>query len=136
MSEQLYEALNPKTYLELATELSLKTQAAAKRTAADRAYYAAFLSSRDLLATKGYIMPYYDAKDHEDVAEKLKDRNVLGAFGNEENRLRRARNLITYDTRDISSAKQHACSLKWMLETARTIIERVEALPPNPQTRR
>jgi hypothetical protein len=136
MSEQLYEALNPKTYLELATELSSKTQSAAKRTAADRAYYAAFLSSRDILAEKGYITPYYNLDDHKYVAENLKDKNVLRTLGNDENRLRLARNLITYDTCDISSAKQHACSLDWMLKIARAIIEGVEALPPNPQTRR
>jgi len=136
MSEQLYKPLNPKKYLELATELSLKTEAAAKRAAADRAYYTAFLSSRDLLAAKGYIVPYYNLDDHKYVAENLKDKNVLGSLGNDENRLRLARNLITYDTRDISSAKQHACSLDWMLKTARKIIEKVEALPPNPQTRR
>ena len=135
MPQQLYEALNPKTYLELARELSCRTEAAARRTAADRAYYAAFLSSRDLLTTKGYIVPYYDSRDHKDVAEKLKDGNVLGAFGNEENRLRLARNSVTYDTRVVSSARKDAVPLDWMLETAKKIIERVEALPPNPQKR-
>lgn len=136
MSQQLYGAFNPKTYLEIATELSSKTEAAAKRTAADRAYYAAFLSSRDILAEKGYIIPHYDSDDHRYVAENLKDRSVLGALGNDESRLRRARNLITYDTRDISSTKEDARSLDWMLETARIIIERVEALPPNPRIKR
>ena len=42
MSGPLYKALDPKTYLELANELSLKSQEAANRTAADQAYYAAF----------------------------------------------------------------------------------------------
>ena len=42
MSQPLYESVDPETYLVLAKELALKSEAAAKRTAADRAYYATF----------------------------------------------------------------------------------------------
>jgi len=126
----LYNALDPKTYLELAFTLSSESQDTAIRTAADRAYYAAFLASRDILAAKGYITPYYNQQDHQYVATELKRLNVSGWFGNEENRLRRARNLITYDTRQIDSSQPDARPVRWMLDTARRIIELVEGLPP------
>ena len=131
MSQPLYESVDPETYLELAKELSLKAQAVAKRTAADRAYYAAFLASRDLLAEKGYITPYYNSDDHRYVEENLKHKDILGSRGNDENRLRRARNLVTYDTRDIATrTQQYARPLDWILDTAGTIIDQVKQLPP------
>lgn len=131
MSQPLYESVDPEKYLELAEELSLRSQAVAKRTAADRAYYAAFLTSRDLLAEKGYITPYYNSDDHRYVEETLKHKDILGSLGNDENRLRRARNLVTYDTRDIAtSTQQYARTLNWVLDTARTIIDGVKQLPP------
>jgi len=123
--------LDPVAYLELADELSSKSETAARRTAADRAYFAAFLASRDLLAEKGYLKPFYSEYDHQYVSNRL--RQVLGTFGNEENRLRRARNCVTYDTRDLNSMQQHVCSLKWVLNTAREIIRRVNMLPENPR---
>lgn len=129
MSGPLYKAINPKDYLELANRLSSESQEVAERTAADRAYYAAFLAGRDVLATKGYITPYHSQNDHQYVAETLKRKDVLGSLGNDENRLRRARNLITYDTRGIDASQQDARSLKWILDTAKRIIERLEALP-------
>ena len=130
MSQPLYESVDPETYLELAKELSLKSQVAARRTAADRAYYAAFLASRNLLAEKGYITPYYTSDDHKYVEETLKRKDILGALGNDENRLRRARNLVTYDTRDIQTETQrYASPLSWMLNTAETVIKKVQELP-------
>ena len=110
----------------LAEELGAKVGVPEKRAAADRAYYAAFLTSRDQLTAKGYITPYYNFDDHKYVAENLKI--LLGTFGNEENRLRTARNRVTYDTRDLTHS-QGQPSLEWMLDTAKTIIERVEKLP-------
>lgn len=103
---------------------------AAIRTAADRAYYAAFLTSRDLLSDKGYLIPEYGLSDHQDVIETLKKKEVLGSFGNEEFRLRDARNKITYDTRDLKWGDKGVCSIDWMLDTAKKIIDRVNALPP------
>ncbi len=131
MSQPLYESVDPETYLELAKELSSKSQAAARRTAADRAYYAAFLASRDLLAEKDYITPYGNERDHQYVNEVLKRKDILGSFGNEGLRLRRARNVATYDTRDITTrTQQYARPLNWMLNTAETIIDKVKQLPP------
>jgi len=130
MSKPLYPSLNPATYLDLAKELSSKSEMAAIRTAADRAYYAAFLTSRDLLSDKGYLIPEYGLSDHQDVIETLKKKEVLGSFGNEEFRLRDARNKITYDTRDLKWGDKGVCSIDWMLDTAKKIIDRVNALPP------
>lgn len=124
--------LDPITYLEFAEELSSRKEMAARRTAADRAYYAAFLTSRDRLAAKNYITPYYDVRDHDYVPRMLKGRDVLGAFGNQENRLRRARNCITYKTFDLDSRQPYVRSVDWMIQTAKEIIQRVDALPPHP----
>ena len=122
----VFPALDPLTYIGLADELASKPELSAKRTAADRAYFAAFLTSRNQLAAKGYIIPYYSSGDHRYVAENLK--SLLGAFGNEENRLRTARNRVTYDTRDLTY-RQGQPPLNWMVDTAKQIIERVKKLP-------
>jgi hypothetical protein len=135
MPKPLYPRLDPVEYLEVANELSSKLQQAARRTAADRAYYAAFLTSRERLAAKGYFTPLYNSDDHQRVLDVLRQKNVLGNFGNEENRLRRSRNRVTYDNRDLSYAQPpDTRSLTWMLETAREIIKRVEALPNSSNT--
>lgn len=123
----VFPALDPIAYIGLVDELASKPELPAKRTAADRAYFAAFLISRDQLAAKGYIMPHYNLNDHRYVAENLKI--LLGAFGNEESRLRKARNRVTYDTRDLTYS-QGQPSLKWIVNTAKMIIERVKELPP------
>lgn len=129
MSELLYPMIEPEDYLKLATELSLRSDTVSQRTVADRAYYAAFLTSRDLLARKGYITPYYTAQDHKFVEETLKSKDILGAFGNEEFRLRQARNRINYDTRDLNREQESVRSIKWMLDTASKIIKKVNSLP-------
>lgn len=127
MSELLYSAIDPPKYLELAYELSQRSESSARRTAADRAYYAAFLTSRDCLMEKGYIQPYESWEDHEYISRELK--SALGAVGNQENRLRRARNIITYNTEDLPLTKQNVRKLEWILETAAEIIKLVEQLP-------
>ncbi len=124
--EPVFPAIDPVAYIGFADELAAKTELPAKRTAADRAYFAAFLTSRDQLTAKGYIVPHYSRDDHKYVAENLK--LLLGAFGNQENRLRTARNRVTYDTRDLTHS-QGQPSLNWMVNTAKEIIERVKKLP-------
>lgn len=126
--ESVFQALDPFTYIALVDDLASKPDSASRRTAADRAYYAAFLTSRDQLTAKGYITPFYNSDDHRYVAENL--RILLGSFGNEENRLRTARNKVTYDTRDLKE-NQGQPSLKWIVDTANQIIERVNKLPTN-----
>ena len=124
-----YPALNPTEYLKIADELTSRPESSALRTAADRAYYAAFLTCRDLLAEKDYFTPRYSSDDHTDLTSALKRKDVLGTYGNQEFRLRRARNCINYLTCDISSSTIDARPLDWMLKTAREIISKVEALP-------
>ena len=124
-----FPAIDPAGYIGLVDELASKPEPPAKRTAADRAYFAAFLTSRDQLAAKGYIIPYYSQDDHKYVAENLK--LLLGAFGNQENRLRTARNCVTYDTRDLTQHEGQP-SLSWMISTAKQIIQRVNKLPVCP----
>jgi len=134
MSEPIYPKLNPTTYLELADELSSRSEPSAKRTAADRAYFSAFLFSRDRLLEKGYVTPYGDERDHQYINEALKRRDILGSFGSQGLRLRRARNVVTYKTGNISTiTQQYAHPLNWMLETAREIIKRVDELPTKPR---
>lgn len=129
MSQPVYESIDPETYLGLAKELSSRKQIAAIRTSADRAYYAAFLSSRDVLAKKGYLTPYYNTDDHKYVTDTLKRPDVLGSLGNDEARLRRARNLLTYDTRQLNAASSDRVpKIDFMLNTAEMIIRKVNEL--------
>ena len=128
MSEPLYPPHEPSKYLELAKELSSKSETAAKRTAVDKAYYAAFLTCRDRLAAKGYITPHYSIEDHKYVATALKHIDTLASFGNEESRLRRIRNKVTYDTRELR-VRQGVRPIDWIISIAEEIIRQVEALP-------
>jgi hypothetical protein len=124
----VFPAIDPITYIELVDELASRPESPAKRTAADRAYFAAFLFSRDQLTAKGYIIPHNDQQDHKYVTESLKREDLLGAFGNEEYRLRIARNRVTYDTHNLFHS-QGQPSLNWMISTAKEIIKRVNKLP-------
>src|SRR3972149_2400463 len=112
----LYPLVNPLDYLNLAEELATRPETSALRTAADRVYFSTFLFCRDTLAAKNYILPKHSSDDHLDVTNALRRRNVLGSFGNEEYRLRRARNCITYDTRDLIEGQPNDIrTLDWML---------------------
>ncbi|MBI4216394.1 MAG: hypothetical protein HY687_03255 [Chloroflexi bacterium] len=119
----MFQPLDPTTYLDLARELASRRDTAARRTAADRAYYAAFLYSRDQLELKGYITPYQSTEDHKYVTENL--RALIGSAGNDEYRLREARNDVTYKTGQLQD------KLQWMINTADVIVQRVRALPPH-----
>lgn len=130
MSELLYPKIDPKEYLKLAEELSCKVETAATRTAADRAYYAAFLTSRDILTEKGYLVPSYWIDDHENVCNVLNSKDVLGNYGKQQIRLRLARNLVNYNNQDLYLGQPYDCKrLTWMLNTSKEIIRRVETLP-------
>lgn len=128
-----YPALDPTDYLKIADELTSRSESSALRTAADRAYYAAFLTCRDCLTEKDYFTPTYSSDDHTNLTSALKRSDVLGAYGNEELRLRRARNCVTYTVDNISFTTKDACPLDWMLKTARELISKVEALPHRSQ---
>lgn len=123
-----YPAFDPAGYLDLAKKLQAEPEEAARRSAADRAYYAAFLTSLNELTAKDYITPYRDERDHKYVTDSLKSKDVLGTFGNNEFLLRKSRNKVTYDTRELvigNSVKQ----LQWMIKVAEDIIQSVRALP-------
>ena len=122
------EAVDPRSYLSLAGELAGRSESHLVRTAGDRAYYAAFLVSRNILAEKGYAPRYVGASAHAEVTQAL--RTFLGeGLGNEENRLRRARNQLTYDTGAVIWSPGQ--SVQWMIDTAQEIVQAVMALPDN-----
>lgn len=118
----VFPAIDPCKYLDLAREIACRPETQARRTAADRAYYATFLFSRDQLEMKGYMTRYGYTEDHRYVTQTLKE--LLGFLGNEEFRMRTHRNNVTYETGDVGNP-----SLDWMLKTAEKIIESVKKLP-------
>ena len=124
----IYPSIDARKYLGLAARLALTKSSLSLRTAANSAYYSAFLFSRDQLAQKGYITPYYNSSDHDYVARELKVQ--LGAIGNDENRLRTARNKVVYDTRNLTSSQVQR--LEWIIPTAAKIIKLVGSLPVHP----
>ncbi len=126
--EPLFPSLDPVTLLNLARQLATQADPASQRTAGDRAYYAAFLFSRDNLAAKDHFTPSNRSEDHILVQNVLRRPNVLGAFGDYENQLRRARNAATYDIQDLHMGKD-VRSLEWMIEKASEIIDRVNRVP-------
>jgi hypothetical protein len=131
----LYPKINPTDYLDLARDLSSKTDNASIRSSIDRAYYATFLTCRDILALKRYILPTYSIEDHKNVPETLKSLKVLGSIGNDELRLRHVRNRITYDTRSLTpgqSTHEDVYNTTLILSSAQKIIDHVQSLPDNP----
>ncbi len=124
----IYPAIDPRKYLGLAVRLASNKDSLSLRTAVNCAYYSTFLFSRDQLAQKGYITPYYASEDHGYVSRELKAQ--LGAIGNDENRLRLARNKAVYDTRDLTSI--HVQRLEWIISTSAKIIKLVGSLPVHP----
>lgn len=123
-SQQLsFSRVDPRTYLDLAKTLASQSDAASRRSAVDRAYYAAFLFSRDELAAKVYITPYYSTEDHGYISDNLRLHVALD-IGNSEERLRRARNSITYNTRVITLD----LSLRAIIDMAERVIQAVATL--------
>lgn len=120
-----FPAVDPLKYLEFSCEISSRTEPEVRRTAGDRAYYAAFLFARDQLATKGYITPHYHEGDKKYVTEELK--RLKYSIGSQEFRLQEHRTKVTYRTRSVGYP-----SLEWMIDTAQKIINYVKALPVNP----
>ena len=125
----LYPTLDPASFLELARTLAGESDAAALRTAGDRAYYAAFLFCRDDLAQKDHLTPVYGIEDHEFVTSALRRSWILGTYGDRERLLRRARNAVSYQTGALNASSKDVQPLAWMIETASEIISRVTAVP-------
>ena len=95
------------------------------RSAGDRAYYAAFLTARDELTRKNYARFSSGSATHTQVRETL--RRISQIMGSSLNRLRMARNALTYQTGTVTLPRGR--TLQWMLNMARTIIIFVSALP-------
>ena len=130
MQSQLpeFEALDPADLLTVARSLQGNADPASKRSAGDRAYYAAFLISRVELANRGLLIPTGRPDDHRLVMTVL--RGSLGNnMGNRMEQLRRARNMVTYDMRQLRVSDRDVRPLAWMIQTAEDLIKRVRALP-------
>ncbi len=122
-----FGAVAPEEYLVLAAGLALSADTASRRSAADRAYYAAFLAARDELIGKRYISAVGNANAHAQVANVLKDISVDAS--ERLSALRRTRNRLTYQTERINLPRRQ--SLESLIESARAVIEAVRALPAN-----
>lgn len=122
-----FNSVAPTDYLALSVALASSTDEASRRSAVDRAYYAAFLATRDELAIKGYINVARNSNTHAQVADALRgiDKNANEMLFD----LRRARNRLTYRTE--SATLPRGQSIPELLDSARAVIEAVRALPQN-----
>ena len=122
-----FETVAPYSYLVLAIDLADAADQASRRSALDRAYYAAFLTARNELANKGYLGVVRGSEAHARVSEELEkiDRRVAERL----TMLRRARNRLTYQTGRI--VLQNEQTLQSLLDSASIVIEAVRALPVN-----
>ncbi len=66
-----FSPINPATLPDLAVELARRQTPAALRSAADRASYAAFLTTRNQLAGKNYALIYRGRNAHQEVSDAL-----------------------------------------------------------------
>ena len=121
----VFSPLVTETLLDLADELAHRPTPASLRSAADRAYYAAYLTARDQLARKNYARFNPGASAHMRVGQALRAINI--DIGNLLSELRFTRNTLTYDTGYV--ALEGGRTVEWMLDAARTIISYVNALP-------
>ena len=118
-------ALDPLDLLGLASELAARKDASAIRTACDRAYYAAFLFTRNRLEQLGRATPLNNGGDHRYIPSQLKAAPGGVGYGNELDRLYGHRNRYTYQT-----GTPAVPSPGWMLATANDIIQFVRGLTP------
>ena len=125
---RIFEPIAPESYLALAIELSRASDGASRRSAIDRAYYAAFLTARNELNNKGYIIAVQRSESHVQVVVALT--KAARNPGRRLELLRRARNRLTYQTGRTSLPE--GLSVENMLDSARAVIEAVRALPRNP----
>lgn len=121
--------LNPLELLNLARELARRPDAAAVRTACDRAYYAAFLFCRDQLKAMGIVEPTGRSADHGLMVRSLRRLPKGRGPGDELDRLRTQRNQYTYNTGSLSTSA--VATPQWMLSTAEDIIGFVQQLTPS-----
>ena len=122
-----FEPIEPQSYLNLAFRLSRSFDEASRRSAVDRAYYAAFLAARNELDNKGYIVAVRRSESHVQVVVALT--KVARNPGRRLELLRRARNRVTYQTGRTNLPE--GLSMANILHSARVVIEAARALPRN-----
>ena len=89
-----FEPIEPQAYLDLPIRLSRSSDEASRRSALDRAYYAAFLIARNELNDKGYIVAIQRSETHSQIIIALT--KAARNPGRRLELLRRARNRLTY----------------------------------------
>ena len=97
----------------------------ARRSAVDRAYYAAFLTARNELDSKGYLNPGSGPQTHAQVIVALT--RAHRNSGRTLRSLRMARNRLTYQTGRV--ALPYGMTIATVLDSARLVIEAVRVLP-------
>lgn len=110
---------NPLDFLEFAEELKFSVEDEAKiRTAISRAYYSAFLKTREWLRAKEWPV-YGDARDHREVPNGL--RSFLGRSASDKlGRLRRCRGDADYNLTKSLIEKD----VNYAITLAQTVIKR------------
>ena len=120
--------IDPESYLHTAISWSLSSDEAVRRSAVDRAYYAAFLTARNELTDKGYIVAEQGPVAHILVGNSLT--RLTGIPGRILRALRRTRNRVTYQTDEVSLPQN--MTVEQLLGWAKTVIEAAQALPQSP----
>ena len=117
--------VEPDDYLQLADEWAQLDNPASRRSAVDRAYYAAFLTARDELTAKGYGPFAANSQTHGQVQAVLLE--VRPEISQRLSDLRQARNRLTYGTGPTRLPRRQ--TLGGLLDSARAIMAAVETLP-------
>ena len=120
-----FNAVDPAAYLTLAIEWSRSADDTTLRSAVDRAYYAAFLTTRDQLSGKGYGRFTADPQVHSQVAKLLSATNKEA--GEKLIILRRARNRLNYQTGNVTLPRGQ--SVRSLMLFARIVVEAAQELP-------
>lgn len=117
--------INPRDILRLAESLSSAKEEVALRTAAGRAYFAAFHASRDLMDSLGFTPPKAELV-HSFVWRRLSccENSRLGRVGNALQDLRKIRNVADYELRAHFDSHQAAKAVG----TSLRILDIIESL--------
>ena len=125
----VFSPLATGTLLDLADELAHRPTPASLRSAADRAYYAAYLTARDQLARKKYARFNPGGSAHVRVGQALRAIDI--DTGNLLSELRFTRNTLTYDTGYV--ALEGNRTVEWMLDAGCcTYYHQIRGRPVNP----
>ena len=120
-------AVDPSSYLGLARELARRSEPVARRSAVDRAYYAAFLAMREAFRVKHYPLEK-GRNEHSAVVNTVSA--LRQDIGDQQKRLYDLRNLVTYNVGEVVFPE--GTSVEWALATARIVIRMARGLPARP----